>query len=570
MEPSERHCHIVVPTVSQVLVGRGGLNHYRGLALAVAELMPATVHQNWFDLPDRTEWNVRRAPVRTWRPLGRLVPALEAGVTGDDLIIKYAGAAGVQSDIELDTALLRLREATGCTLIYADPDAPHRLPLLNRDVARPWSAFDEIWCFQGGERAVAEYERLAGPGTVVRQAPFGVSALPAVHQPPGPLDHASWLRRDHDLLVTVGAASAREDRLAALLAEFAATTGKIRICALGDIAPDRSAAWREAGAVLEVRPSCDPHDLLPAYRQSRFTLNLLREECREYPDVPPCRLFEAAAMGSIPITDGFSGLVQYFGENDPLLHLRGGAPPIGEFASTREQAPREARSCAERIATEAKSRLQELLRHARRRSRPCGPGPSEAARPKATLAVTAALKNGTDRRLRANGVEAAVVYVDTADRGAASLVRWVPGRDVALPDDSAWPWLPRAAFHRTDHPGVPMSALVHVVLLRFRPASTGDQRSAFLRGLEELLRATPTASDFVFGLDTSVIADGDHYDFALCVRFPDLAAYEAYEASSAHARFVDRCASALVVGRATTQFWWTEANSSTAVPAGKP
>lgn len=486
-------CHLVVPTVSHVEVGRGGLNHYRGVALALASLLPTTVHQPLFPLPHKAEWNTPGVPVRSWRTSAALLAELDAG-TASDIVIKYAGAFGVQTDAELDAGLLELRDRKGFRLIYADPDGPHRLPLLRRGMNLPWARFDEIWCFQGGQRAVAEYAELA-PGAVVRTAPFGVSALPALVAG-APSD---WDDRPFDLLVTVGAASAREERLTDVLTSM----GPLRIAVVGDVPH-----------LGECHPPRDPHDLLELYAKSRFTLNLLRDECRGYPDVPACRLFEAAATGSVPVTEEFDGLAGYFPPGAPVLRL---GDDLG--TATAEWSTR-ARSCAERIASNGVADLRALL------------------------LVPAEEKNRRD----AGQTRRRVVHVDVNDRAAAAGVRWVPGRDVAVPDDSGWPWL-------TAEQGEHMAELVHVVLLNFRPDTTGEEREEFLARLDALLHATPTATNYAFGLDTGQVADSDHYDVALHVTFPDLDEYLAYEKSAAHDAFVEECASKIVIGRATAQFW---------------
>jgi hypothetical protein len=103
---------------------------------------------------------------------------------------------------------------------------------------------------------------------------------------------------------------------------------------------------------------------------------------------------------------------------------------------------------------------------------------------------------------------------------------------------------------------VPRTVFVHVVLLKFAVSATAAQRTAFLEGLNGLLQGAPDALDYRFGLDAGVAPDADHYDFALTVAFRAAEDYIAYESSSKHDEFVRRCASPIVIGRATVQHLW--------------
>jgi hypothetical protein len=471
-------CHLVVPSVVHVEVGLGGLNHYRGTALALATLMPTTVHQPKLPLPRRTEWNRADVPVMAWPTCGDLVDHLLRITSAGDLVVKYAGAFGVQTDIGLDRALVELRARTGCAVVYADPDAPHRLPLFGRRSDLPFASADAIWCFQGGERAVREYARLVGGrDDRVRVAPFGVSALPAMD---AGVPLAS--ERRFDLVTTVGAVSSREDRLVGLLrrtiADWPSSAPPLRVGLCGTVPADLAADLRTLGADVTVRPPADPHDLLAWYGQGRYTVNLLRAECRGYPDVPACRLFEAVAMGSVPVTEHFDGLESYFSP-DRHLHLldeSAGLPiRVSDAARTRVADAAASRLHAVRRASvDALAALADSTTAGVRPPLPNTPGRQrqvpllgswrqrgltglrELLGPRVrlsptredvssldtdVLAVTASLKNQVDATLRARGKRVSTVYVDVTGLNSSGAVRWVPGRDVAVPNDDGWPWL---------------------------------------------------------------------------------------------------------------------------------
>ncbi|GAB3462350.1 hypothetical protein GCM10027436_72210 [Actinophytocola sediminis] len=466
-----------------VEVGLGGLNHYRGTAMALATLMPTTVHQPKLPLARRTEWNSAKVPVLAWSTVDDVVDHLLRHTSAGDLIVKYAGAFGVQTDIALDRALLELRRRTGCVLVYADPDAPHRLPLFGPRSDLPFAAADGVWCFQGGERAVREYARMLGDrDDLVRVAPFGVSALPALAAvvPPAP-------DRRFDLVTTIGAVSSREDRLVGLLrrtiAGWPRAARPLRVGLCGPVPADLAGDLRSLGAEVTVRPPADPHELLAWYGQGRYTVNLLRAECRGYPDVPACRLFEAVAMGSVPVTEYFDGLESYF---SPTRHLHLLDELAGLPIAVSDPATDAART---RVADAAASRLHAVARASRDaltvlvettapagvsppppRVLPCGQriplvgswhprglaslsellGPDVALSPTRAevssldtdvLAVTASLKNQVDATLREQGNRVSTMYVDVTGLHDSGAVRWVPGRDVAIPNDSGWPWL---------------------------------------------------------------------------------------------------------------------------------
>lgn len=474
----------MVPSVSHVEIGHGGLNHYRGTLMALASLLPTVAHQPRMRLLQQQAWNWDNLSVRSWGKAGHLVGYLRAAVTRDDVVIKYAGAFGVQTDVLLDRALLELKRAIGCRVVYADPDGPHRLPLLHQRCDTPWRNFDAVWCFQGGSRAAKEYGALMNDGADrVQLAPFAVSALPAVIgrdmvniQPV-----STWQRRHYDVVATIGKHSAREDRMVRMLAATARVRGPanpLRIGWCGEVNDDLQKYFDSHGIQAESSQPCDPHELLAFYGLGKYTLNLLRDECRDYADVPACRLFEAAAMGSVPISENFAGLEKYFRAGEHLL-LTGHADHALPATVTREHAVMSAaaRARAEMVAGTGVRELSGLLRDLPRsrgqdvdrpwpRSRPaelvvvgewptaelaavrdlvrphktlfCAPE-QVISYPEAAFAVTAQLKNLVDARLRDGGVVAPDVVVLVSGSHGAS-VRWVPGRDIAFPDDSDWPW----------------------------------------------------------------------------------------------------------------------------------
>ncbi len=478
MNPDKsKRCHLLVPSVSHAEVGRGGINHYRGIALAMAENVPTFVHEPAMPLAACEDWNVSGCSVRSWESPQRMIDALRREAGPGDVIVKYAGAFGVQADVAVEHDLLDVRASTGARLVYADPDAPHRLPLITAGIDAPWRRFDEVWVFQGGARACAEYASLAEGQ--VKQAPFSVSALPTVrgagHPAPTPRE---WRSRRYDLVITVGARSAREDRLTAFVGELAARSGRqldVGVC--GDVERELLARVDSRRVRVERHPLRDPHRLPEFYRLGRYTFNALRAECRGYADVPSCRLFEAAAAGSIPVTEDFPDRDRYFDEGVHVL-LAGddvALPPPGPADHARL-----AVATAARVRVLAEDAVREIgaLLHGVTPAEPrqhdeeppalrgelavVGEWPGdvlaavEAANPDlstvtvtagalvarnpAAIAVTAENKNAVDAVLRSADVRVGRVFVLTTP-GSGGQVRWVPGRDVAVPDDTPWPWL---------------------------------------------------------------------------------------------------------------------------------
>ena len=78
--------------------------------------------------------------------------------------------------------------------------------------------------------------------------------------------------------------------------------------------------------------------------------------------------------------------------------------------------------------------------------------------------------------------------------------------------------------------------LRHIVLQKFKPEATAEERNAFRAAIERLRAEVPEIHALVCG--ENVGSGPNHHDFALVVDFDDMAAFHRYIASPAHQAFV--------------------------------
>ncbi|MFI7049973.1 glycosyltransferase family protein [Streptosporangium sandarakinum] len=457
--------HILAPTVLNPAVGKGGTTLYRSVAVAAGRHASTTVYEIAPPPPAGSpRWAGGGVSVVSCDTPAEVRTELCRRVGPRDTVLKWAGAlgGGGEGDWAADLWVGELASTVdGVRCWYLDADAPFRLPLLNgrHHLGPALRAFDGVLLFAGGQRAVDGYTALAGPGAVVRHvspAMFAVSLMDVPVPPPV----------ESDLLVTVAAASAREDRVAAAVRSWLATDPALTLTLVGD--------WPESSPLPNVRTHglMDPTELFRRYQASRFTLNTLRGEFAGWTDTAAARIFEAALAGSVLVTEAFPGLDRYLTPRQECVVAElPDVPAAIHMPEARRTAMAErARRRVEEAAAEAEKEFIAVIRATPPRPgrqapsfRPADPatvtvlpGVSAAfvARlrerlPAArfvpadgeALVTTTAAKNRVDDELRAVGRIADVVYVEVTDRVSALGTRWIPGRDRTLDDDDRWPWI---------------------------------------------------------------------------------------------------------------------------------
>jgi len=83
-----------------------------------------------------------------------------------------------------------------------------------------------------------------------------------------------------------------------------------------------------------------------------------------------------------------------------------------------------------------------------------------------------------------------------------------------------------------------MNQIRHIVMFRFKPETTEDERAAFLAMLRELPVRIPEIIDFEAGRDVMRLPRS--FDLALVASYADLAALDRYTKHEAHLPVIER------------------------------
>jgi len=94
--------------------------------------------------------------------------------------------------------------------------------------------------------------------------------------------------------------------------------------------------------------------------------------------------------------------------------------------------------------------------------------------------------------------------------------------------------------------------LRHVVLMRWKPGTSADQRKAVREGLAALPAAIPQIRSYRFG-DDAAIVEGN-FEFAIVADFDDPSDFHAYATHAAHQKLIAERIRPILQDRAAVQY----------------
>ena len=94
--------------------------------------------------------------------------------------------------------------------------------------------------------------------------------------------------------------------------------------------------------------------------------------------------------------------------------------------------------------------------------------------------------------------------------------------------------------------------LRHVVLMRWKPGTSDDQKQAVREGLAALPAAIPQIRSYQFG-DDAAIAEGN-FEFAIVADFDNPSDFQSYAAADAHQKLIAERIRPILQDRAAAQF----------------
>lgn len=250
-------------------------------------------------------------------------------------------------------------ESGAAVKVFYDLDTPVTLEKLARGEAVPYllpeglGAFDLVLSYTGG-RSLGELERRLGAR---RTAPLYGSADPSVHFPTEPRED---LRADLSYLGTY--AADRQPALETFFLEPARRRPGLRFLIGGSMYPE-DFPWRENVFFV---PHVPPRDHPAFYSGSRLTLSVTRRAMAEMGFAPSGRLFEAAACGTVVLTDEWPGLEEFFEPGSEILVVRSTEDVLAALDRTVEELDAIAFAARERFlrdhtAAARAARLEDLI-----------------------------------------------------------------------------------------------------------------------------------------------------------------------------------------------------------------
>jgi spore maturation protein CgeB len=307
----------------------GAATYYRGIYKNLARLG----HQITFAEPDiygrqehRDLERIEYARVRIYRTPGDLERMLDEACEAE-LIIKHSGVG--QDDERLEAEVLNCRSRMR-RVAFWDVDAPATLARLARDPADPFyrliPQYDYILTYGGGPAVVAEYMRLGAKNCFpVYNALDPDTHIPVPAEKPFRCDLVFLGNRMPD----------REARANEFFFRAAEQAPQFRFLLGGE-------GWGGRRLPDNVRwighVGTAAHNAVNS--SARMVLNINRESMASVGFSPPTRVFEAAGAAACLITDGWTGVEEFFAPGREIL-VAWSAEDVVRYLG--EVAPEEAR-----------------------------------------------------------------------------------------------------------------------------------------------------------------------------------------------------------------------------------
>ena len=278
------------------------------------------------ELEDRCAESIRDADVAM---VGSYVPD---GIAVGDLVQRHAH--GVTAFYDIDTPVTLARLETGDVEYLA----PRQIP-----------GYDLYLSFTGGPTLDVLHDRFGSP----RPRPLYCSVDPELYFPDGKN------RKRYDLGYLGTYSDDRQPVLERLMLQAAKRWPDGRFVVAGPQYPDAIAWPPNVERIQHLAPA--RHRTF--YNQARYTLNVTRRDMVKAGYSPSVRLFEAAACGSVIISDDWKGLDRFFTPAVEILLSRNARDTCGYLRDIPEQDRRQigARARARVLAAHtAEHRAREL------------------------------------------------------------------------------------------------------------------------------------------------------------------------------------------------------------------
>ncbi|HJU09972.1 MAG TPA: glycosyltransferase [Candidatus Binataceae bacterium] len=226
--------------------------------------------------------------------------------------------------------------------VFYDLDTPVTLRQLSSDCPPPYlpahglADFDLVLSFTGGPALDELRSRLGAQ----RVSPLYGSVDPCTYHPVGPV---AQYRCDLSYLGTFAA-----DRQTALERLFVTTAEYLPNCRFvlaGALYP-LDFPWKPN---LWHVPHVPPRDHAQLYCSSRATLNVTRAAMATMGYCPSGRLFEAAACGTLMLSDDWAGMDQFFTRGTEILIVNNADDVIAALSLSEREQLRIAREARERV-----------------------------------------------------------------------------------------------------------------------------------------------------------------------------------------------------------------------------
>jgi hypothetical protein len=92
----------------------------------------------------------------------------------------------------------------------------------------------------------------------------------------------------------------------------------------------------------------------------------------------------------------------------------------------------------------------------------------------------------------------------------------------------------------------------HVVLMRWKPGTSEDQKRAVCEGLAALPAAIPQIRSYQFGEDAAIVEG--NFEFAIVADFDDRSDFQSYATSDVHQKLIAERIRPILQERAAAQF----------------